>query len=65
MKIVIVEDNTTTRRELARLLESHGYETVLPDDFENPETMDNHSAYYNASLRIPSLHFLLPPLFRW
>lgn len=35
MKIVIVEDNTTTRRELARLLESHGYETVLPDDFEN------------------------------
>ena len=35
MKIVIVEDNPTTRRELARLLESHGYETVLPDDFEN------------------------------
>ena len=35
MKIVIAEDNATTRRELARLLESHGYETVQPDNFEN------------------------------
>ena len=35
MKIMIAEDSTTTCRELARLLESHGYETVLPDDFED------------------------------
>lgn len=31
MTIAIAEDNTTTRRELSRLLTSHGYETVLPD----------------------------------
>ena len=35
MTIAIAEDNTTTRRELTRLLTSHGYETVLPDDFKN------------------------------
>ena len=35
MTIAIAEDNTTTRRELSRLLTSHGYETVLPDDFKN------------------------------
>ena len=35
MTIAIAEDNTTTRRELSRLLISHGYETVLPDDFKN------------------------------
>lgn len=35
MTIAIAEDNTTTRRELSRLLTSHGYETVLPDDFKD------------------------------
>ena len=35
MTIAIAEDNTTTRRELSRLLISHGYETVLPDDFKD------------------------------
>lgn len=35
MRIAIAEDNTTTRRELSRLLTSHGYETVLPDDFKD------------------------------
>lgn len=34
MTIAIAEDNTTTRRELFRLLTSHGYETVLPDDLK-------------------------------
>ena len=33
MRIVIAEDNITTRRELSRLLTRHGYETILPDDF--------------------------------
>ena len=33
MRIVIAEDNITTRRELSRLLARHGYETILPDDF--------------------------------
>ena len=35
MTIAIAEDNTTTRRELSRLLTSHGYETVLSDDFKD------------------------------
>lgn len=35
MTFAIAEDNTTTRRELSRLLTSHGYETVLPDDFKD------------------------------
>ena len=35
MTIAIAEDNTTTRRELSRLLTSHEYETVLPDDFKD------------------------------
>ena len=35
MTIAVAEDNTTTRRELSRLLTSHGYETVLPDDFKD------------------------------
>ena len=35
MTIAIAEVNTTTRWELSRLLTSHGYETVLPDDFKD------------------------------
>lgn len=35
MKIAIAEDNGTTRRELSRLLASHGYETILSDNFED------------------------------
>lgn len=35
MKIAIIEDDKITRLELSKLLNSHGYETVLLTDFEN------------------------------
>lgn len=35
MKIAIIEDDEVTRLELAKLLNVHGYETVLLTDFEN------------------------------
>ena len=34
-KIAIIEDDKITRLELSKLLNSHGYETVLLTDFEN------------------------------
>lgn len=35
MKIGIIEDDEITRRELSKLLQTKGYETVLFTDFEN------------------------------
>lgn len=35
MKIAVIEDDEITRLELSKLLEAHGYETVLLTDFEN------------------------------
>lgn len=35
MKIGIIEDDEITRQELAKLLQSKGYETILFTDFEN------------------------------
>ncbi len=37
MNITIIEDDETTRFELAKLLNSHGYETFLPSDFYHIE----------------------------
>lgn len=35
MRIAIIEDDDTTRQELAKLLTRYGYDTVQPDHFED------------------------------
>lgn len=38
MRIVIIEDDATTRQELAKLLTRYGYDTIQPDHFEDMAT---------------------------
>ena len=37
MRLLIAEDDEVLRRELSRDLESHGYETAVPECFEDVE----------------------------
>lgn len=44
MKIAIIEDDKITRLELSKLLNAHGYETILLTDFEHlSEELKKHS----------------------
>ena len=55
MKIAIIEDDKITRLELSKLLNSHGYETVLLTDFEN---LSEESKKYSFDLIL--LDIMLP-----
>ena len=37
MKLLVVEDDAVLGRELSRDLESHGYEVVMPENFDTAE----------------------------
>ena len=50
MKIAIIEDDKITRLELSKLLNSHGYETVLLTDFENLSEDKNNTTHLASSL---------------
>ena len=59
MRLLAAEDDQVIRRELSRDLENHGYEVVVPENFEDAEDIVRRGEVH---LAVSYTHLTLPTI---